>query len=99
MAGKITQWKTILSLPIKWTSLVSLSFQFGCQSLPVFSAHSLVDEIYPIGASNQTYNFFPSAPSTGTSIPQYISRVTARGFNPSSNHDFTCPYTFDFQSF
>src|SRR5690606_4033577 len=55
--------------------------------------------MYPIGASNQTYNFLPSAPSIGTSIPQSKSRVTARGFNPSSNHDFTCPYTFDFQSF
>ena len=55
--------------------------------------------MYPIGASNQTYSFLPSAPATGTSIPQSKSRVTARGFKPSSIHDFTCPYTLGFQSF
>ena len=54
--------------------------------------------MYPIGASNQTYNTFPSAPSTGTGIPQSKSRVTALGRNPSSIQDFTCPYTFGFQS-
>jgi len=62
-------------------------------------AHSLVAEIYPIGASNQTYNTFPSAPSTGTGIPQSKSRVTALGLKPSSIQDFTCPKTFGFQSF
>jgi len=59
-------------------------------------AHSIVDEIYPIGASNQTYNTFPSSSSIFTGIPQSRSLVTALGFNPLSNHDLTCPTTFVF---
>src|SRR5690606_40498067 len=93
------QWKTMLSFPIKCTSLVSWSFQYGVQSFTSLSAHSLVDEIYPIGASTHTYSTFPSAPSTGTGISQSKSRVTALGFSPSSSQDFSCPYTLDFQSF
>src|SRR5690554_5316302 len=89
----------MLSFPIKCTNFVSSSFQYGSQSFPSRAAHSFVEEMYPIGASNQTYSFFPSALSTGTSIPQSKSRVTARGFKPSSNQDFTCPYTLGFQSF
>ena len=30
------------------------SFQYGSHFFPFFSAHSLVEDIYPIGASNQT---------------------------------------------
>ena len=46
---------------------------------------SLVLEMYPIGASNHTYKTFPSAPSTGTGIPQSRSRLTARGCKPMSS--------------
>src|SRR6187402_3485568 len=99
MAGKMTQWNTILSFPIKCTSFVSSLFQYGSQSFPSLAAHSFVEEMYPIGASNQTYKTFPSAPSTGTGMPQSKSRVTALGFNPSSSHDLHWPKTFVFQSF
>ena len=60
-------------------------------------AHSFVAEIYPIGASNQTYNTLFSAPLIGTGIPQSKSLVIALGFNPSLIHDLTCPKTFVFQ--
>ena len=89
-------WKTILSLPIKWTRLVSSSFQYFSQ---LSASNSLVAVIYPIGASNQTYNTFPSASFTGTLTPQSRSLVIALGFSPSFNHDLHWPITFDFQSF
>ena len=92
------QWNTILSFPIKWINSVSGFFQYFSQSLLLASAHSFVDEIYPIGASNQTYKTFPSAPFIGTDTPQSKSLVTALGFKPSSNHDLHCPYTLSFQS-
>ena len=34
MAGQMIVWKMILSFPMKCTSLVSASFQYGFQSLP-----------------------------------------------------------------
>src|SRR3712207_3313550 len=49
--------------------------------------------MYPIGASTHTYNTFPSAPSTGTGIPQSRSRLTARGCKPMSSQLLHCPYT------
>src|SRR5690554_531198 len=98
MLGKIIAWNTILSFPIKCTNFVSSDFQYGSQSFPSLSAHSLVAEMYPIGASNQTYSTFPSAPSSGTGIPQSKSRVTALGCKPSSNQDLHCPCTLCFQS-
>ena len=55
--------------------------------------------MYPIGASNQTYNTLFSAPSNGTGIPQSKSLVIARGFNPSLIQDLTCPNTLVFQIF
>ena len=78
-------------------SRVSLSFQYNSQSL---GRNSFVADIYPIGASNHTYNTFPSASFTGTGTPQSKSRVIARGCKPSplSNQLLHCPYTFDFQS-
>ena len=92
------QWNTILSLPIKWINSVSLSFQYFFQSKLLLFAHCLVDEIYPIGASNHTYRTLPSESFNGTETPQSKSLVTALGFNPSSNHDLHWPYTFAFQS-
>src|ERR1041385_1140303 len=55
--------------------------------------------MYPIGASNQTYNTFPSAPAIGTLTPQSRSRVIARGCKPSplSIQLLHCPYTLGFQ--
>nr|WP_166394817.1 hypothetical protein [Rubrobacter marinus] len=46
IAGHTTAWKTVLSLPIKWTSLVSPSCQYSRQrsGSPTFSAHSIVEE-------------------------------------------------------
>ena len=85
------QWKTILSFPIKWISSVLSSFQYFSQFCLLSIAHSLVEEIYPIGASNQTYKTFPLESLTGTGTPQSKSLVTALGFRPSSNHDLHCP--------
>src|SRR6056297_2960540 len=84
----------MLSFPMKWTIRVSSSFQYFSQS----SVSSLVAEMYPIGASNQTYSTLPSAPSTGTGTPQSRSRLTALGFSPWSIHDLHCPYTLGFHS-
>ena len=56
-------------------------------------------EIYPIGASNHTYNTLSLAPSNGTGIPQSKSLVIALGFNPSLIQDLTCPNTLVFQVF
>src|SRR6185312_7394906 len=98
MTGKMMQWKTILSLPIKCTSRVSLSYQYGFQSLPVSIDHCLVAEIYPIGASNHTYSTFPSASFKGTFTPQSRSRVTALGCRPPSIQLRHCPTTFARQS-
>ena len=95
MAGNTIQWNTILSLPMKCTILVSGSFH---QVSQLSGSSSFVLEIYPIGASNQTYSTFPSAPSTGTGIPQSRSRLTARGCNPISSQLLHCPYTFGFHS-
>ena len=64
-------------------------FQYGSQSLLLARAHSLVAEIYPIGASNQTYKTLFSASFSGTGIPQSKSLVIALGFKPSLIHDFT----------
>ncbi len=61
-------------------------------------AHCLVALIYPIGASNQTYNTLPSAPLIGTLIPQSKSRVTALGCNPPSIQLLHCPTTAGLQS-
>ena len=88
MAGNTMQWKTMLSLPMKWTRRVSLSFHHFSQSS---GNNSLVLLIYPIGASNQTYSTLPSAPSTGTGIPQSKSRLTARGCKPVSSQLLHCP--------
>ena len=49
----------------------------------------MVDEIYPIGASNQTYKTFPIASLMGTGIPQSKSLVIALGLSPSLIQDFT----------
>src|SRR5574344_1984586 len=89
------QWKTILSLPIKCRSLVSSLFHHFSHS---FGNSSIVFEIYPIGASNQTYKTLPSAPSTGTGTPHSKSLLTARGCRPPSSQDLHCPYTFTFHS-
>src|SRR5690348_1577115 len=51
-----------------------------------------------MGASNQTYNTFPSAFGTGTLIPQSRSRVTALDCKPPSIHDLHCPTTVLLQS-
>ena len=51
-----------------------------------------------MGASNHTYNTLPSAPSTGTGIPQSKSRLTARGCKPMSSQLLHCPYTLGFHS-
>src|ERR1700722_13276906 len=60
--------------------------------------HCFVALIYPIGASNHTYNTFPSASGSGTLIPQSRSRVTARGCRPPSIQLLHCPMTFVRQS-
>ena len=57
--------------------------------MPFEIAHSFVEEMYPIGASNHTYKTLFSPPFTGTGIPQSRSRVTARAFKPLSIQDFT----------
>src|SRR5690348_11367978 len=98
MIGKMMEWNTILSLPIKCTSFVSLSCQYGFQSLSLSSAHCLVALIYPIGASNQTYNTLPAASGNGTGTPQSRSLVTARGCKPASIQLLHWPSTFVFQS-
>ena len=59
----------------------------------------MVEDIYPIGASNQTYKTLPIASLIGTGTPQSKSLVTALGFSPSSNQDLHWPYTFGFQKF
>src|SRR5580693_1209973 len=98
ITGKIMQWNTILSLPTKCISRVSESFQYNSHVLLLSSAHCLVAEIYPMGASNQTYNTFPSASGSGTLIPHSPSRVMARGCRPPSIQLLHWPYTFVFQS-
>src|SRR6478735_7934345 len=55
--------------------------------------------MYPIGASNHTYNTLPSASGSGTFTPQSKSRVTARGCRPASIQLLHCPSTLAFQSF
>src|SRR5690606_19653757 len=57
-----------------------------------------VAEIYPMGASNQTYSFLPAASSSGTSTPQSKSRVMERGCRPDFNQDWHWPNTFDFNT-
>ena len=86
--GNTMQWKTMLSLPMKCTILVSGLFQYFSQSS---GRASIVLEMYPIGASNQTYSTLPSAPSTGTGIPQSRSRLTALGWRPPSSQDLHWP--------
>src|SRR5687767_7676205 len=51
-----------------------------------------------MGASNQTYNTFPSASFKGTFTPQSRSLVTALGCRPLSIQLLHCPSTFGFQS-
>src|SRR5579875_3195990 len=61
-------------------------------------AHCFVALIYPIGASNQTYNTLPFASGKGTGTPQSRSLVTARGCKPLSSQLLHWPNTFVFQS-
>ena len=81
ITGKMMQWNTILSLPMKWTS-------FGVWVVPVWRpilcrfrvtmAHCLVALIYPIGASNHTYRSWflhCLGYSPGKLTPQSRSRV------------------------
>src|SRR2546421_1778083 len=51
-----------------------------------------------MGASNHTYNTFPSASFNGTGMPQSRSLVTALGCKPASSQLLHCPSTFGFQS-
>ena len=100
MAGKIRQWNTMLSFPIKWMREDSGSCQYAFQSFPLSAAHCFVAETYPMGASIHTYSFLPADPgiSCGTSTPQSRSRVIARGCKPPSSHDLHWPITCVFQS-
>src|SRR4051812_37301024 len=51
-----------------------------------------------MGASNQTYNTFPSASGRGTLMPQLLSRVMARDCRPVSSQLLHWPYTLFFHS-
>lgn len=74
MAGKTMQWKTILSLPMKCSNFVSSAFHHFSQ---LSGSNSIVFDIYPIGASNQTYSTFPFASGRGTGTPPV--QVAANG--------------------
>ena len=83
----------------------NLNYFFHNSGSSFSKAHSLVAEMYPIGASNQTYRtlpeastFFARATSSGILTPQGKSLVTARSFNPSLNQLLVCASTFDFHS-
>jgi hypothetical protein len=77
----------MLSLPMKCSSRTSSPSHQSFQASGVpccCAAHSMVEEMYPMGASNQTYMTLPAASgsSRGSFTPQSRSRVMFRGRSP-----------------